>query len=42
MAGVSFALTETISAPVHAVFEYGCILRWVRATVPLWGEPVFR
>jgi len=22
MAGVSFALTETISAPVHAVFEY--------------------
>ena len=20
----------------------GCILRWVRAGVPLWGEPVFR
>ena len=22
--------------------EPECILRWVRAGVPLWGEPVFR
>jgi len=27
--------------PVHHRLE-DCILRWVRATVPLWGEPVFR
>ena len=24
------------------VGNHGCILRWVRAGVPLWGEPVFR
>ena len=27
----------------HAADErFECILRWVRAGVPLWGEPVFR
>jgi len=37
MAGVSFALTETISAPVHAVFEYCRDPRRIYA-----GDPTYK
>ena len=37
-------ITETIGDGVSSELceAVGCILRWVRAGVPLWGEPVFR